>query len=208
MADVNEMFDEVTGEQSFFTPKDKKENVPFTKGEYLGHITKAESKVLDVQGKYKARLYSFTFEVDDANKSQTFTYEDITGNPKETDGSVYVGKIFFGRVWRFLEPKEGDDFESNSSGNNGYLRFCETIGIECPKETKNIDGQDIEVQLLPNLSSNDLLGQPVTAVVDLGKPWTNKEGERKQYYECKFCKTWKDGKKKTITGGKSDAIPF
>ena len=60
MADVNEMFSKVTGEQSFFSKSKKKEFTPVAKGEYFGHIVEVESKILDVkQGKYKARLYSF-----------------------------------------------------------------------------------------------------------------------------------------------------
>ena len=69
-----------------------------------------------------------------------------------------------------------------------YLRFCETIGVSCPKEVKNINGQDIEVQILPSLVSEDMLGQPITAFVALGKPWTDKSGKTKQYFDCKFCK--------------------
>ena len=208
MANVNEMFDKVTGEQSYFKPGNKKTITPLSKGEYLGHITEVNSKILGVQDKYKARLYTYTVIVADENKTQKYTYNGIDGKPVETDGAAYIGKKFLGRLWRFLEPTENDDFESNSSGNSGYLRFCQTIGVECPRETKNIDGQDVEVQLLPNLASEDMLGQPVTAFVDLGKPFKNKDGETKQYWDCKFCKKWEGGIKKTITGDKADDIPF
>ena len=133
---------------------------------------------------------------------------DIKGDSQATKGNVYVGKKFLGKLWRFLEPTEKDTFESNSTGNTSYLRFCETIGIDCPIEKRNIGGEDVEVQILPNLSTEDFLGQPVTAVVDLGRPWTNKEGERKQYWDCKFCKKWENGKKKNITGVMKDDIQF
>ena len=123
-------------------------------------------------------------------------------------GDSFVGKKFRGNLWRFLEPKEGDDFESNSEGNTAYLRFCENIGKECPKETKSIDGQDIEVQLLPTLSTEDFLGQPVIAFVDKGRPFTDKEGKTRQYFDCKFCKKWEGGTKKDISSGGSNEIPF
>ena len=123
-------------------------------------------------------------------------------------GESFVGKKFRGNLWRFLEPKDGDKFESNSEGNTAYLRFCENVGKECPKETKSIDGQDVEVQLLPTLSTEEFLGQPVIAFVDKGRPFKNKEGETKQYFDCKFCKKWDGGKKKVIAGGKKDDIPF
>ena len=53
-----------------------------------------------------------------------------------------------------------------------------------------------------------MLGQPRTAFVALGKPWTDKSGKTKQYFDCKFCKKWEGGKKKVISGGKKDDIPF
>ena len=38
MAEVNELFGKVTGEQSFFKPGEKKRVIPCAKGEYFGHI--------------------------------------------------------------------------------------------------------------------------------------------------------------------------
>ena len=207
MADVNDMFNDITKEQSYYKAGAKKEITPYAKGEYLGHIVKVDSRIVDVQNKYKARVFTYTVEVAKENKDMDFTFIDIDGKPKATKGDVYVGKKFLGKLWRFLEPTDKDTFEYNSTGNNNYLRFCETIGVECPKETKTIGGEDIEVQILPSLSDDDFLGQPITAVVDLGKPWTDKEGKRRQYWECKFCKKWESGKKKTISGG-SNEIPF
>ena len=208
MADVNDMFNDITKEQSYYKAGAKKEITQFAKGEYLGHITKVDSKVVDVQNKYKARVYTYTVEVANENKDMDFTVIDIDGKPKSLKGDAYIGKKFLGKLWRFLEPTDKDTFEPNSTGNTNYLRFCETLGVECPTETKTIGGEDIEVQILPSLSDDDFLGQPVTAVVDLGKPWTDREGKRRQYWECKFCKKWANGKKKTISGGKSNEIPF
>ena len=208
MADVNDMFNDITKEQAYYQAKPKKEVTPITEGDYLCHITEVSTKILDVKGKYKARLYSYTVEVAEENKNMDYDFTEINGDKTKIKGTPYIGKRFFGKLWRFLEPKEGDDFESNSTGNTSYLRFCETIGVDCPKETKNIDGEDVEVQILPSLSAEDMLGQPITAFVALGKPWKDKEGKTRQYFDCKFCKKWTDGKKKTITGGKTDDIPF
>ena len=208
MADVNEMFNEVTKEQSFYTKKAKKEFTPFAKGEYFGHIMDVDSTVVDVKGgQYKARLYTYTVEVADDNKSLDFKYEEIDGSLKDTKGDVYIGKKFKGKLWRFLEPGKGDTFESNSSGNTGYLRFCETIGLECPIETRKIDGEDVEVQLLPNLVAEAMLGQPVIAFVDKGREFINKNGEKTFFWDCKFCKKWEGGIKKDISSSGS-GIPF
>jgi len=208
MANVNDMFNEVTKEQSFYTKAKKKEFTPFARGEYFGHITDVDSKILDVKGgQYKARLYTYTVEVDAENKSKNFEYEGIDGKPTKTKGDVYVGKRFKGKLWRFLEPAKDDTFESNSTGNTGYLKFCETIGIECPTETKTIDGEDVEVQLLPNLTSDVMLGKPVIAFVDKGRPFTNKKGEETFFWDCKFCKKWEGGKAKDIKPKGAD-LPF
>ena len=209
MAEVNDMFNEITKEQSFYVKGRKTKFVPFAKGDYWGHITEVDSKVLDVKdGQYKARLYTYTFVASTENKDFDFQYEDIDGKMLTTKGHVYIGKKFKGKLWRFLEPSKDDTFESNPTGNAGYLRFCETIGVECPTETKTIDGEDVEVQLLPELSADMILGQPVCAFVDKGRPFTNKEGETKVYWDVKFCKKWIGGTKKEISAKSGSDLPF
>ena len=212
MAKVNDVFDDVTGSQSFFIPgteKKKEKFTPFAKGEYLCHIVEAESKVVDVKGgEHKAELFTFTTEVAPENKNQDYTYWSKAGGTVATKGDVYVGRRFKGKLWRFLEPTKNDTFKSNASGNNGYMRFCETIGVECETDKKEVNGEVIEVKLLPKLSSSDMLRKAVIAVVDKGRPWTDREGKQRQYWDCKFCKTWDGGKDKEIKAGEGDAIPF
>lgn len=206
MANVNDMFNEVTKEQSFYTKAKKKEFTPYARGEYFGHIVEVDSKVLDVKdGQYKARLYTFTVEAADENKDKDFQYEDIDGKSVATKGNVYIGSKFRGKLWRFLEPAKDDTFESNASGNTAYLKFCENLGIDCPKETKTIDGEDVEVQLLPNLTSDAMLGYPVIAFVDKGRPFVDKTGKKRVFWDCKFCKKWEGGVKKDIN---TENIPF
>tara|TARA_R100000781_G_scaffold110631_1_gene76205 strand:+ start:701 stop:1333 length:633 start_codon:yes stop_codon:yes gene_type:complete len=210
MADVNEMFNNITKEQSFYTKSDKKKKsfTPFAKGEYFGHIIECESKIVDVSsGSYKARLYTYVFQASEENKNKDFTYINIKGLPEITKGDCYAGSKFRGKLWRFLEPSKDDTFQSNSDGNNGYLRFCENLGIECPSEKREINGEEVEVKILPEISPEDVLGKPAIAFVDLGRPFTNKKGEKKQYWDAKFLKKWEDGKEITIAGG-DDAIPF
>tara|TARA_R110000824_G_scaffold39794_3_gene119942 strand:+ start:93 stop:722 length:630 start_codon:yes stop_codon:yes gene_type:complete len=209
MAEVNDMFNEITKEQSFYVKGKKSQFTPFAKGDYWGHITEVDSKVLDVkEGQYKARLYTYTFVASTENKDFDFQYEDIDGKLLTTKGHVYIGKKFKGKLWRFLEPSKDDTFESNPTGNAGYLRFCETIGVECPKETKTIDGEDVEVQLLPELSADMMLGQPVCAFVDKGRPFKNRDGDTKVYWDVKFCKKWVGGKKKEISTKSGSDLPF
>tara|TARA_R100001594_G_scaffold71921_3_gene106497 strand:- start:160 stop:795 length:636 start_codon:yes stop_codon:yes gene_type:complete len=211
MAEVNDMFDDITKEQSIANPNaKKKEWTPIATGEYYGHIVDVQTKILDVKGgKYKARLYSYTVEASEENKDKDFIYEDYKTRAKvNTKGHDYVGKKFKGNLWKFLEPGKDDTFESNADGNSNFLRFCDTIGKECPVETRNIDGEDIEVKLLPSLSAEDFLGQPIIAFVDKGRPYTDKNGKQRQYYDCKFCKKWDEGEKKDISDGGKNEIPF
>ena len=210
MAEVNDVFDSVTKEQSFFVPckKEKKEFKPYAKGEYFGHIVECDSRVVDVKkGEHKARLYTFVFQAAQENETKTFEFKNIEGKMEETKGDCYVGAKFRGKLWRFLEPGKDDTFTSNSEGNTGYMRFCQTIGVKCPVEKREINGEEIEVQLLPNLSASDMLGKPAIAVVDLGRPFVNKDGETKQYWDAKFLKKWEEGKQKAVSGA-DDAIPF
>tara|TARA_R110002020_G_scaffold456726_1_gene673348 strand:+ start:2411 stop:3067 length:657 start_codon:yes stop_codon:yes gene_type:complete len=218
MAEVNDVFSKITDEKSYFDPSkskktDLKEWTPIREGEYLGHITDVESKILDVKkdGNFKARMYKYTVTVAPENKEQTYRTLDINGEMNEYTGECYQNLRFKGTLWRFLEPNDGDDFDSNSGGNKGYLRFCETIGVDCPTHKKVVDGQEIEVKALPNLTTSDMLGKPVTAFVAKGRPFKNKDGVTKTYFDCKFIKTWKEGKEKVISAGggaSNDEIPF
>ena len=53
-----------------------------------------------------------------------------------------------------------------------------------------------------------MLGQPIITFVDKGKPYTDKNGVKKQFFDCKFCKKWDDGKRKDISTGGKNEIPF
>ena len=192
MAEVNELFDKITGEKSHFDPTKEKKYKPIVEGDYRGHITKMDTKVVDVKrdGNFRARLYKYEVTV-----------------AKEEEG--YSGLRFRGALWRFLEPTEKDDFDSNSGGNKGYLRFCETLNVIAPTERKTVDGQDIEVKVLPNLTTRDMLCKPVIAAVFKGRPYKDKMGNERCYHDCKFVKKWADGKPiESESGGTLDEIPF
>jgi len=134
-------------------------------------------------------------------------FQNIAGELEETKGDCYVGSKFRGKLWRFLEPTSKDKFEAHSEGNETFLKFCDTLGIECKLAKKEINGEEVEVKILPNLEAKDILGKPIIAFVDKGRPWTDKEGNRKQYWDAKFVKKWDGGKEREITGVDDD-IPF
>ena len=206
MADVNDMFNDITKEQSYYKPKAKKDLIPYAEGDYLCHIVEVKTKMLDVRGKYKAELYSFTVEVAEENKDKDFMYEDINGDKKATKGTPYVGKRFFGKLWRFIEPKEGDTFESNSENNVAYLRFCQALGLTIETTRREVNGKTLDVQILPTLTESDIDGRPVIAAVGRDKDWINDDGETMPSFKVKFVKLWKEGKLLATTT--TNDLPF
>ena len=73
MAEVNDVFDKITDEKSYFDPsKSKKTNLkewtPIREGEYLGHISELNTREVSThKGKHKAIVYNFKVKVDEAN---------------------------------------------------------------------------------------------------------------------------------------------
>lgn len=194
------MFDEMLNDtESFFVPGEetdsKPKNAPNVRGEFYGHLQSSTSREVSwtKDGKtFKALVYNYEFVVD--GKNEEFEYKK--GDYKYS-GKEYVGRTYKSNgIFRFLEPKEGDDFVSNSSGNKRYFRFCETIGVEIPRKVVKMDGQDVEVQVLPPLQASDIDGTPVIAMIDTGKPYKNKEGQERTPYVVKFVKQWEGGVKK------------
>jgi len=210
MSDIDAIFND----DDFFTDSSegKKETpkpkfTPWANGEYHGHIADVESREVNThKGKHKAVVLNFKIVVDEANASKEYTYD--WGNTKYTaKGSEYVGqKIRACGVFRYLVPKEGDDFTANPEGNKSYGYFCEAIGIELPTIEKEINGETVKVKSLPTIAADDIVGIPVIGVVGKGRPYTNKNGKEVTPSEVKFVKSWSDGVKKEMV---ADAdIPF
>tara|TARA_R100000234_G_scaffold99900_2_gene68632 strand:+ start:1570 stop:2199 length:630 start_codon:yes stop_codon:yes gene_type:complete len=209
MANSNEMFDDLlTKKESFFIPeaKEKKEyKAPNVRGEFYGHIKNATQKQVEWNKdgeKFKAIVYNYDFEVAKENESQKYTYEHYKDGSEQTSmGKDYIGRIYKGSgVFRFLEPEDGDDFISNASGNRNYQRFCETLQVEIPTKTVEMNGESVDVQALPCLDSSEINGRPVIAVIDKGKPYTWK-GKQVTPHVVKFVKKWEGGEV-------SNDIPF
>ena len=81
MADVNEVFSKVTAEKSYYDPTKNKTKefsekwIPYSEGDYLGHITEVDSIVVDVKrdGNFRARLYTYTIIVAPENNTMQYT---------------------------------------------------------------------------------------------------------------------------------------
>ena len=66
MANVNELFDEIKNEKSYFKPEnsssEKKRYARNIEGEFLGHIFDAETRIVEFKG-YKARVLPVTKQI-------------------------------------------------------------------------------------------------------------------------------------------------
>ena len=201
MNDMNKMFEDAINEVSLYKPdsdggsSNKDKWIPFNKGEYYGHIVNVSSRIVDVQGQYRARVYNYALRVAPKNEHKTYPWINNDGDNMETSGKEYVGRTIYAKgVFRFLEPTDKDTFESNSEGNKSYFYFCQAIGLECKDVTKEIDGETVTFKELPNLTTEAMEGQPVIGVCDYGNPYTNKEGKEVTPFQVKFIKSWPNGR--------------
>ena len=214
MANTDELFDDLlTKKESFFVPSNnnkKKFNAPNVRGEFYGHLKGATQKEVSWTKdgeKFKAIVYNYDFEVAKENDSNKYTYTSYKDNSEQkSEGKEYIGRAYKGSgIFRFLEPEEGDDFVSNASGNQSYLRFCQTLGVEILIKEVEMNGEKVEVQALPSLDTGEINGKPAIAVIDKGKPYTW-QGKERTPYVVKFIKKWEEGKVKD--GEESNDIPF
>ena len=202
MAKAEELF----GDEILFIPDSggtKKQNSdwkrPLNEGEYLCHIKDVSTREVSFNG-YKATVYNYWVEVAEGNKVMRYTFKD-----DNYDGEDYIGRNIKGLgIFKFLTPKEGDDFQANPSGNDKYLLFCKSIGFEVKREERVLDGKKINVEIMPSLSEDDINGRPVTAVVGRGKPYTNKQGKEVNPWQVKFVKSWDEGEIRNF----NEEIPF
>ena len=198
MNEVNDLFDKAVNEVSFYKPSTdgpKKTFRPFIEGEYYGHIVNVQTRIVDVQGKYRARVYNYAIKVASKNSDMKYVKNGIDNKPEEVSGKEYVGRLIYAKgVFRFLEPGNGDAFEANPEGNKSYYYFCQAIGLDCKDVTKEIDGEMVTFKELPNLTTDAMEGQPVIGVSGFGKPYTNKDGNEVVPFNVKFVKKWEKGR--------------
>ena len=201
MAKAEELF----GDEILFVADNSKKQQdgdwkrPLNEGEYLGHIKDVSTREVSFNG-YKATVYNYWVEVAKENEKMNYSFQG-----EFYDGSDYVGRNIKGLgVFKFLTPKEGDDFEANPSGNDKYLLFCKSIGVEIKKEERDMGGKKVTVEIMPSLSEDDINGRPVTAVVGRGKPYTNKNGKEIKPWQAKFVKSWDEGEIRDF----NEEIPF
>ena len=123
-------------EEALFIPSDDttRTHTPKVEGDYLGHITDTKTLVREFKTNdgrnVKARIFNYKVEVAHENATREYTFTDRNGTEHTTSGEAYVGwKVSARGIFRFLEPVDGDTFESNSENNVAYLRFCQALGL-------------------------------------------------------------------------------
>ena len=209
MSDMEELF---AGDSLFIEDTEKKNSkpkwTPMVSGEYLGWVTDIEERIVDVKQTYKAKVFNYKFKISPDNKQNTYSIPqsaEYGGGTKEVNGSAYEGKVLKASgIFKFLEPKDGDTFQSNPEGNRSYSMLCQTLGLEIKEVETEVSGEMKKCKVLPDIKKEHLEGFPATAVVGPGKPWTNSSGEKRRSWEVKFIKKWDGG---TKLEDKSD-VPF
>jgi hypothetical protein len=209
---MSTMTETLKHEEALFIPSDTDttDYIPKVAGEYLGHIKEATTLTREFKGSdgrlHKALIFNFKVLVAPENTRNTYEYIH-NGETRTTNGKPYVDTEFRADgVFRFLEPTDGDKFESNAEGNRRYMRFCETVGVDIKTEDRTVNGKTLKVQILPKLETKDIEGMPIVAVVERGKDWVNEDGETRPSWKVKYVKTWEDGKR--LATATADDLPF
>jgi len=210
---MSTMTETLRHEEALFIPSDDttRTHVPKVEGDYLGHITETRTLVREFKTNdgrnVKARIFNYKVEVAQENATREYKFTDREGTDHTTTGEPYVGWTVSGRgIFRFLEPGDGDTFESNSENNVAYLRFCQALGLTIETTRREINGKTIDVQVLPTLEESDINGRPVIAVVGRDKDWVNDDGDTMPSFKVKFVKHWKDGKR--LANTTTNDLPF
>jgi hypothetical protein len=124
----------------------------------------------------------------------------------EHNGSVYADKeVRSNGVFHFIAPTEFDEFSANPGGNKKYFDLVQALGVPC-KETKvEVDGKEKTIYELPNLEVSDMVGKPVIATLNFGKPWKGTDGVERKSLEVKHVVKWEGGE---IVDVEAEDLPF
>ena len=186
-----------TTNMHYYDPKDNEYVSLIPKQLYPMHAKKVDIRTVDVKGKYKAKVYNIVYQIAEECAKMTFLADQ-----GEANGSPFVGKqVYSTGIFMFLNPQAGDTFEANNGANERYLRFCETINVDCPEIEVNIDGEIRMVKQFPELTKDDIIGKPLNGFIDTQEYM--KDGETKISYKVKDFSIWKEGKLKNL-----DDLPF
>tara|TARA_Y100001973_G_C5139960_1_gene302419 strand:- start:342 stop:944 length:603 start_codon:yes stop_codon:yes gene_type:complete len=200
MTSINEINVGENNNMHYYDPKENSTVSLIPKQLYPMHVKEVTTRVVDVRGKYKAKVYNVIYEVAEECGKRTFL-----SDKGEINGQPFVGKKVYGSgIFMFLNPKPGDTFEANNGANERYLRFCETLKVDCPEVEVVVDGEKRMVKQFPELQPSEMIGKSIMGYVDI-EEYTNRDGEKKMSYKVKDFSEWAEGKDKDF---EIDALPF
>ena len=189
MASINEINIGDKSNMHYYDPKENTTASLIPKQLYPVHAKEVTTRVVDVKGKYKAKVYNIIYEIAEECATKTF----ITDNGEIKGGSFVGKKLYSTGVFLFLNPGVGDSFEANNGANEKYLRLCGILNVECPEVEVEVDGEKRMVNGFPELSDSDIIGKPLLGYVDT-QEYVNKEGQTKTSFKVKDFNEWADGK--------------
>tara|TARA_Y100000356_G_scaffold135117_1_gene146671 strand:+ start:1510 stop:2142 length:633 start_codon:yes stop_codon:yes gene_type:complete len=210
MADIDSILDSPsTGGATYYDMSEDKPKVPMPEGTYPAHIVEVQSAKRTVKVKHQAVIYNLKVKI--AGKCDAHAEFDALsydGDKVTVNGADFEGRLIRSNgVFKFLHPSEDDEFEANPGGNKGYANMCTVLGKEPIVKTIELNGDEVEVKELPELTEDDFLGKPVLAVVGRGKPWKGTDGKMRTPYEVKWFRTWADGDIIDVDAAEDD-LPF
>jgi hypothetical protein len=201
MATMNEV--PVQSNTSYVTVEATKDARPIVPDWYPCHVTKVEVDRRKVKQRHEATIYNLTCTVADEVSQLQYSNKDETWS-----GDSYAGKKFRSiGFFNYHSPQGAETFEPNPSGNVGYSKLCNAFNVNMPKTVVQIDGKPTEVLTLPELTKDDLMGQPIMVFLGKSKPWIGRDGQERRSYEVKAFKSWEGGQSKQVVV-ESDDIPF
>lgn len=197
---INEI--DITKSVSYFDPSAVTTRKLLGKRTYPFHIVECVEKEVRVRKKYKARVFNLKLEV--APECAEREYEDDNGNT--ISGKAFVRhKVSSSGIFLFLNPQEGDDFESNNGGNESYLSFCSALGHKAEEVEIEVDGEKRKVMQFPTLGKDDIIMKPILAYCDF-ESWTSpRDGKQYTTIKAKTFKLWEEGKDLEV---KDEDLPF
>lgn len=210
MADIDSVLGTPsTGGATYYDMSEDKPRVPMPEGTYPAHITEVESAQRTVKVKHQAIVYNLKVKIagkcDAHSDFDTLSYD---GDKVTVNGSDFADRIIRSNgIFKFLHPSADDEFEANPGGNKGYANMCQVLGKEPVKKTIELNGDEVEVKELPDLTEDDFIGKPVLAVIGRGKPWKGNDGRMRTPYEVKWFRKWADGDVVDVEA-KDDDLPF
>jgi len=179
---MDSIMNDTSSGEDYFDPTDNWSGLT-PKGEYKAHVLEVvlkenhESKSRkQPSNKNTSTIYEISYRIAPENAKETFKDED----GKDVEGLSLVDRTIKGRrIYKFKTPTDmqiDKGFVANPSGNYGFRNFLHALGMPLTKKIITQHGVEKEVEILPDISKDDILGKPVIISVRQ-RVWKDREGK-------------------------------